>query len=573
MKYLSNDNDVHVSMRQRLMTTVMRSSAYFGKAAVLGASLGAAVLMPGHSANALNLYTGTVDNQDLEINLNTTVEYSNIFRVNNPSAVFLKSVNNNEGDDDFRHGLVSNEFEVLPVFDLKYGNFGVHVSGEAYLNTVYLKKNQNNSPDTFNPISPASNRDFTSATRNVNGQNAKLLDAFVYDSKTFGAGDNQTATIKFGRQTLLWGQSLFFAADGISAGQAPIDIQVAQTTPNALAQQVFLPVNQLVLTYQPNQIFTIQGYYQFEWEPDNFEGVGSYFSSSDILDKGGQTLLLGPKNVLPLALYRVKDNKPPTDNGQFGLSLQATLANYDLGLFALRYDAKAFQIYTGAPQPAQSRPPFNVGSYWLVYPRDIQLYGTSASTTIAGVNVGGEISYRRNAPLFSGGPASPYPGSGNAGALYAVGQVVNGQISGIYISPPLPLDPGGLSVFAEYVMNSVVAIDKNRALLNRATTRQATAGAFQVLVTPTYFFSGFRNFQFNVPVGFEYGLFNRSQFDSSINHGQGVFNVGVTGIYKQTWTAGVVYQDYIGGTSTLIPGATSGIADRGYVSFNIEHTF
>jgi hypothetical protein len=143
----------------------------------------------------------------------------------------------------------------------------------------------------------------------------------------------------------------------------------------------------------------------------------------------------------------------------------------------------------------------------------------------------------------------------------------------IYISPPLPLDPGGLSVFGEYVMNSVVAIDKNRAALSQVPNRQATAGAFQVLVTPTYFFPGLRNVQFNFPVGFEYGLFNRSEFDSSINHGQGIFNVGVTGIYKTTWTAGIVYQDYIGGASTLIAGATSGIADRGYVSFNIEHTF
>ena len=84
---------------------------------------------------------------------------------------------------------------------------------------------------------------------------------------------SQEISLKVGRQTLLWGQSLLFASDGISAGQAPIDIQVAQTTPNAQAQQVFLPVGQVVLTYQPNETYTIQGYYQFEWEPDNFQGV------------------------------------------------------------------------------------------------------------------------------------------------------------------------------------------------------------------------------------------------------------------------------------------------------------
>jgi hypothetical protein len=574
MTNIKNDGKYSVvSKKQRFPITFLQRSGYVRKAVVLAAPLGLAVFTPLHFARALNLYSGPIGGQDWEINLNTTVEYSNIFRVDNPSAVFLKSTNNNEGDEDFKHGLVSNELEVLPVFDAKDGNFDVHVSGEAYLNTVYLQKNQNNSPSTFNPISTTDNQSFTSATRNVNGKNAKLLDAFVSDSKTFGADENQTLTVKIGRQTLLWGQSLFFAADGISAGQAPIDIQVAQTTPNALAQQVFLPVNQAVLTYQPNQTVTLQAYYQFEWEPDNFEGVGSYFSSSDILDKGGQRLLLGPTNAGP-ALYRVKDNRPPSSNGQFGLSIQATLADYDLGLFALRYDSKSFQLYDGPAQPAHNGSATNVGSYWLVYPRDIQLYGASVSTTIGPVNVGGEISYRRNAPLFSGlGSSATYPGSANAAPLYAVGQVVDGQISGIYISPPLPLDPGGLSIFAEYVMNSVVAVDQNRAALAQVPNRQATAGAFQFLITPTYFFPSFRNVQVNFPIGLEYGLFNRSEFDSSINHGQGIFNVGVTAIYKTTWTAGLTYQDYVGAPSTLIPGATSGIADRGFVSFNIEHTF
>jgi len=541
-----------------------------------GTAAGALLLSGSHIAYAYSIYNGSYNDNSLTIDLDTTVEYSNIFRVNNPSKVYLQDANGNEGDSNFRHGLVSNEFEVLPVFDLKYGNFGAHVSGEGYLNTVYLQHNQGSPEALFNPISTSSTNSFTTATRNTNGENAKLLDAFVYGSEFFGANDGQEISLKVGRQTLLWGQSLLFASDGISAGQAPVDIQVAQTTPNAQAQQVFLPVGQVVATYQPNATYTIQGYYQFEWEPDNFQGVGSYFSSSDILDKGGQRLLLGQELGLPAndaALYRVKDVRPPINNGQFGLSVQATYGNYDVGVFAERYDAKAPAIYNGAPSPKFGAAN-NLGSYWLVYPRDIQLYGVSLSSTVFGANVAGEVSYRHHAPLVESATAgaSAYPGNVNGNPAFPVGDVVNFQVSTLYSSPPIPLDPGGFSLLAEYDMNSVVGIQNNTRAALATSGRQATAGAFEFVFTPTYFFSHIPNVQFNFPMGLEEGLFNRSEFDGTENHGTGEVNVGVTAIYKQTWTAGVVYQDYIGAPNPNLQGDAS-IADRGYVGFNVEHTF
>jgi len=568
------------NLKRRLCFSIPRQYAHLASLMLAGGGAGIFAVSAPQSAQAYSVYNGQFNNQTLTIDLDTTVEYSNIFRVNSPSSTYLNDPNGNEGDDNFRHGLVSNEFEVLPVFDLKYGNYGIHVSGEAYLNTVYLQKNQDNEPGLFSPISTSNNRDFTSATRNVNGENAKLLDAFVYGTQYFGAQDSQEFSLKIGRQTLLWGQSLLFASDGISAGQAPIDIQVAQTTPNAQAQQVFLPVGQVVATYQPNETYTIQGYYQFEWEPDNFQGVGSYFSSADILDKGGQRILIGQELGAPaqaLALYRVKDNRPPIGNGQFGLSVQATYGNYDVGIFAERYDSKGPAILNGAPNPAKA-PLFpagaNAGSYWLAYPRDIQLYGASLSSTLLGANVAGEISYRRHANLVESATAgaSLYPGNANANPAYPLGDVVNFQTSMLYLSPPVPFDPGGFELLAEYDMNSVVGIQSNTRAALDTTGRQATAGAAEFVLTPTYFFASVPNVQFNIPIGMELGLFNRSEFDGTENHGTGEFNIGVTAIYKQTWTLGVVYQDYIGAPNTTLQGDAS-IADRGYVGFNVEHTF
>jgi hypothetical protein len=531
-----------------------------------GATAGLLTLVGSQQAQAFNMYTGTYGDQSLVINLDATVEYSNIFRVNSPSAVLVgpTDANSNDGDSNFRHGLVDNTFDILPVFDIKWGNYGVHFSGEAFLDTPYLGTNQNNQPGTFNPYTTVNSQHFTSATRNVNGENAILLDAFVYGSKYFGADQNQELTVKVGRQTLLWGQSLFFTGNGIAAGQAPVDIIKANSLPNAEAQQVFLPVGQVVVTYQPNQIVTLQAYYQFEWQHYTFEGAGSYFSSSDIFDKGGQRLIVGPD----LYLYRVKDLTPPIDNGQFGASVQFTLGNYDLGFYGLRFDAKIPEIYSSAPQPTAG--PGNVGSYYLVYPRDIQLYGSSLSTTVGPVNVGGEISGRRNMPLVSGAAGvAQYPGSANAGALYAVGSTLAAQASAIYISPALSFDPGGVTMDGEFEFNHVLSVDSGRALL--ATGRNASAGAFEALVTPAYF-DVFPNTELQFPIGMTYYLFGRSEIDGTMNHGYGVFNVGVTATYRTAWTAGVTYNDYIGAPNPTLEG-TASIVDRGYVSFNMEHTF
>lgn len=559
------DSRTYQSCRRRLAS---------GGVSVLGAgywrvALGAVSMLAlagVHPAKAWNMYTGVVNGQSLEINLDTTAEYSNMFRVNSPSKVLTSNINGNDGDLNFQHGLVDNTFDVLPVFDLRYGNFGVHVSGEAYIDTPYLGRTQNDSPLTYNPLS-ANYQHFTSATRNVNGENAVLLDAYAYDTQYFGSDGQQSFTVKFGRQTLLWGQSLFFANNGISAGQAPIDVIKALNLPNAQAQQVFLPVGQGVVTYSPNPNLSFQGYYQFEWEPDTLEGVGSYFSSTDILDKGGQRLLFAPGYGIP----RVKDLRPPINNGQFGVSVQGAVGAWDLGLYALRYDDHApATIYLATPTPLFPGAPLKYyapKNYWLVYPRDIQVYGASFNTVYEGISIAGEVSGRRNMPLVSGGPLySSYPGNASGSPLYAVGSTVAAQASEIWVSPSLSFDPAGIVVLSELAMNHVVSVDQSRSALKSG--RNATAAAFQFEVIPTYD-NVLPDVSVTFPVGFKYNFLGRSEVDSTMNNGTGDVNVGVAATYRTVWKASLTYQDYFGRPDpTLNP-----LADRGFVAFSIQRAF
>ena len=542
---------------KKLKAEYLTSTAQFRAAYLLAGAAGLLGSIP-TAAYAFNVYDGSMSGNNLEINLDTTVSYTGIVRTNNPSKRLTgaDNINGSEGDIDFAHGLVSNEFEVLPILDITDGAYGAHFSGEAYVNTSYLGTNQNDQPDTLNPISVAKNDDFTSATRNVEGLNARVLDAFVYGTQHFGADDSQAVTLKVGRQTLLWGQSLFLANNGIAAGMAPFDVITSDNNPNAQTQQKIEPVGQVVLTYQ-HSILTLQGYYQFEWQHDYLEGVGAYFSSTDILDKGGQRLLFFPG----FGALRSKDLSPENNNGQFGASAQLALGNYDVGFYGLRYDSKSPTVY------------LNEGTltYNLVYPRDIWIEGASVSTTVGPANVAGEISSRQHMNLVDAlGFITPEtPANANANPLYPVGDTLAGQVSAIYVSPGIPLDPGGVTVDGEVGFNHVLKVTANQALISAG--RSATAANMEVVATPNYY-DVLPNLTLGFPVGLTYNFYGRSMVDSTENHGTGSINFGVTATYKVTWIASFTFNDYLGAPNPGLAGE-SAIADRNYVLLNLQHSF
>jgi len=62
--------------------------------------------------------------------------------------------------------------------------------------------------------------------------------------------------------------------------------------------------------------------------------------------------------------------------------------------------------------------------------------------------------------------------------------------------------------------------------------------------------------------------------DSSIQHGNAVLDVGVAANYKVVWNASISYQDYLGKASLAGEDTTyNTLADRGFVSFNIQRSF
>jgi hypothetical protein len=115
-------------------------------------------------------------------------------------------------------------------------------------------------------------------------------------------------------------------------------------------------------------------------------------------------------------------------------------------------------------------------------------------------------------------------------------------------------------------MNHVISVDQNKSELT--VGRQATAAAAEVVATPAYF-EVFPNTELEFPIGLTYDFLGRSEIDQTMNHGTGSFSFGVTAVYRTTWTAGLTYHDYFGKADVNL----NPLADRGYLSFNMEHTF
>jgi hypothetical protein len=260
---------------------------------------------------------------DLSIRLDTTVQFTALRRLSAPQARLLANPNGDDADRSFASGAVSNRTDIFSELDIDYGTAGLRLSGAGWYDPVYFRTNANNSPATFNPFTVPHNR-FTQATQGLEGLDAELLDGFAHD--TFNLDDKQVG-IRIGRHTLIWGESLFFGANGIAIGQAPIDFIKATSVPNTRARELFLPVNQISGSIQLRPGLSLEAYYQLEWRHDRTPGVGSYFSPVDFFDVGGERLITAPGRYL----YRASDDQPGAA-GQFGAALHVTVRNADLGI-------------------------------------------------------------------------------------------------------------------------------------------------------------------------------------------------------------------------------------------------
>ena len=517
-------------------------------------------------------------NPDLKVLWDNTLKYSTAWRLKDPSPKlttqpFATFPNLDDGDRNFRKGMISNRLDLLTELDVMYKGFGARVSGAAWYDSVYNHTNDNDSSSTANNVSVPYNH-FNAAVEKQHGRKAELLDAFVFGK--FDLGESK-ATFRAGKHTLLWGESLFFGANGIAGGQAPIDVVKAATVPNTQFKELMRPIEQLSGQVQINPDLSIGGYYHLRWQRTLLPGTGSFPSFVDFVGEGSERLIVGtpggPFTGAP-AFFRGDDIKA-RDSGQGGVQARFRVGQMDYGLYAIRFHDTTPQLYL-RPQAVPNFVTGQVGQFIHVYPENISAYAASATTTIGNVNFAAEVSVRRNTPLDSDAQLDVTgSGNNNSNPLYAVGNSAHAQMSWL-----ASLGPSFISKEADFVgeiaWNRRTSITKNAAALNPNATRDATN--IRMIYEPKYR-QVWPGVDLSVPLGLGYGLSGNSSVVGSFNGKRvGDLSIGLAGSYLDAWRFGLNYTHYFGPEGTFIgaDGHRSFLqssADRDFISLSLRRTF
>ena len=316
-------------------------------------------------------------------------------------------------------------------FELRKGDFGVFLRAKYWYDQELEdgKRPHGNSANFYTPNTELETSGFDDFAQ---GSGIELLDAFVYG--TFYLGENgMPLDLRVGRQVASWGESTFIQ-NGINAIN-PIDVS-AFRRPAAEIKEGLLPVAMATVSIGLTDALSFDAFYQIEWEKTVIDGCGTYFSTADVAATGCNAVTL--TNMLDdrtqmapsVGLYITRGpDIEPDDSGQFGVSFRyfaEGLAGSEFGIYYMNYHSRipylsgvssanpavpSSVIPPGFPDPLPLFIPLSDGDdlgamlgggnpqYFVEFPEDIELWGLSFATNLAGFAISGEVSLRPDFPV------------------------------------------------------------------------------------------------------------------------------------------------------------------------------
>lgn len=541
-----------------------------------------------------------VGNDDITMRWDNTLKYSLGVRTKNPSGTLTdntpaptdgsagpSALNGDDGDRSFKRGdLISNRVDILSEFDItSREGYGLRISGSAWYDDVYHQSNANDSSATANSTSTSSDH-FTSETRKLHGGNGELLDAFVFGGTDIG---DTRLTGRLGRHSVLWGESLYFSGNSIAGLQSPVDSVKASSVPGSTTKELVRPVGQLSGQWQLTPDVAVIGYYQYEWEKTRLSGAGSYFSTSDVLDEGGERIRASAG--VPGNGYARGHDQKAKDSGQFGVGLKTRFDSIDVGVYALRYHAKTPVLYLH-PGVATNDPLATLGFYELVYPEDIKAFGISATTTVGQINYAAEISVRRDTPLTSNSQVI-LPGvlaDNDRHPYYAVGNSAHAQVSALWtMSRNFMSDEPSLN--AEIAWNRMTSCTKNctpstassfrpNGALDPNANRDAYAFRFTYSIPQRSVMDGL-DITPSITASYAHGKSSVAQLGPDRG---GDMTLSLAANYLAVWDLSASYTHYYGAEMTSSYASTQpslngtstyqqALKDRDFISVSLKRTF
>jgi hypothetical protein len=346
------------------------------------------------------------------------------------------------------------------------------------------------------------------------------LNAFIHG--TAALGGEQRLTLRIGRHSLFWGESLYFPENGIVAGMAPVDPSLVGTLGAYSAKSGYLPVGQISASWQATSALTLELYDQFEWRRSRID------------------------------IFEAHPADTPSSTDQYGAALHWHRQGFDYGLYALRYDAKTPVLHLeggSGPAAAVSAYALAPAAYREQFPRGIEIYGVSLAGPLGNATFGAEFSARRNMPLLTGVITDSSGGSTTARAFPA-GDSWHAQFSWTYVTPPLPGIPAGATWTGEIAANGLIATTAHPELLTLDRSRHAAA--FRTVFEPQ-FLQVLPRLDLSLPVGFGYNFLGLSPLDPVMNRGTGDLSLGVTATFDRVWIAALTWTHYLGTAKNTFP--------------------
>lgn len=571
------------------MTNDRLQSKTVSAARWLRAMVAGAVALVG-TASAVEIDVG---NPDVRFRWDNTLRYNLGMRAQGKDPAIARSTTYDESDNRFDRGeFVTNRLDLLAEADVVYQRrYGLRVSGTGWFDGAYDKKSVTASGTipagttgaglTYSSVSSYVDQKYTDRTKNYHyGPYGELLDAFAFGS--FDVGD-MLLSVKAGRHTLYWGESLFSPIHGVSYSQGPVDLGKGQATPGTEAKELFMPLTQVSATMQLTDRLSAAGQYYVEWRPFRIPEGGTYLAGSDIALEGPQRTLAAVVEGNPVFLNRVDAVEPDRWGGRdWGANLKyRSDAIGTIGLYARRFDEKFFWLLRTTPSaPAQG--------YRAVYPKGTTLFGLSVNRRLLDASVGLDLVYRHDTALQTRGFAARDEG--------ARGDTFHAVLNAVYAFKPTPLFSSA-SLAVEGTYNTWLDVNQNRDLFNSvdhacvAPSSPTVAGSGRVSdgCATKHFVGGNLSFTANwlqvfpgadlsLPVSFGTGIYGNSAVLAGGNQGAGSYSAGLGLDYRLKYRFDVKYIGYIAShntnpTSGLVSSSNgTQIQDRGWVAFTFKTT-
>ncbi len=393
---------------------------------------------------------------DVKGSFDTTLSVGGLYRLNSPDPQLYglptkfngvsglqRSVNADDGNLNYTQDMASFLLKASSDLLVKYkDNTGIFVRGYVF-------------NDFVNSSGTRARTALSDEAQKIVGSGAELLDAYVYFKQNLGS---MPATLRVGAQVLSWGESTFIP-NGINSINS-IDVAKLRT-PGSELKEALLPVNMVSASLSLTPSLTMEAFYLLDWKRTRVDPPGTYFSTNDFVAKGGSQVYLGfgavPDFASPGAIPRGTDNTPGK-SGQYGVNfryLAENLNDTEFGLFYMNYHSRLPTISARTPTTgiaqyvpghlatlliekagvpaaaaaatanglltlAATNPAAlsagqialingaktlgflsasGTGQYLIEFPEDIGLVGASFNTSIKGIALQGEISYRSSQPL------------------------------------------------------------------------------------------------------------------------------------------------------------------------------